>query len=640
MSISRADVVALIGAYRRHVARSSHMPRYTTETKQEFARREAALIAHLNEVLADTAAMTRIRTELADAAETVRTLDIVDQVFLWQQTNARGQRLHDVATYEQWRARGRHVLKGSKALRVIATATAVSLDAKGNHRVEDGTRTRAQWFDISDTQLIEPDPPDNAGLRRHTAEKASSVEDPAPTNSVSTADSAAASALAALIIHADEVGYLVRRHGDTVQADFGSGELTLPADLDDKAALRALAPLLPVLQAHPHVAIEPIPASAAAPASEQPAEVAEPALVEKSAVHLSTGQLRPVSDATTSNDAGPSTVGDEPLRMDLGDYGAARVRYSTNYATGRTAYQVTAPHLAGTFTIGPEWVDSVEDIEVIPQGIDVEYGDEAHTHRSYRGYRTLPDAPVVYGIEVSGGNTYTAEQIADGRIRSGGWRRTGPHTSEQLPTKSQARLTAVVRALVDHWTTRADVEDLRLISARLCAQGRRNRHVSAMRELDSEIAALTERRGRHADAAATFATLLEPEHHALAETPEHARRDHDGAETTDFGTVVAPHLTTRNCVECGENRVFAGEACLECRACRTEDCDGDSTHWDSWDGYCPNCADRREMDADGADEDDEMLDFEPGLTELPTLHEGAHGPQWMQVLMLQERVTA
>jgi len=617
------------------------MPRYTPETRQELARREAALITHLNELLADTTAMARIRAELADTAETVRTLDIVDQVFLWQQANARGQRLRDVATYEQWRARGRHVLRGSKALRVIATATAIGIDDEGNPRVEDGARTRAQWFDISDTQLIEPDSPDNAGSQLHTAEVACSVLDPAPTSSVSAADSAAASALAALIIQADEAGYLVRRHGDTVHADFGSGELTLPVHLDDVAALRALAPLLPVLQARPHVANESILASAAVPVSEQPMEVAELASGEKATNNSAKSPPLPGSDAKTSDGAEPITPDDEPLRMNLGDYGTARVRYSTNYATGRTAYQVTAPHLAGTFTIGPEWVDydtDVEAIEVIPQGIDVEYGDEVHTHRSYRGYRTLPDAPVVYGIEVSGGNTYTAEQIADSRIRSGGWRRTGPHTSEKLPTKSQARLAAVVRALVDHWTARDDVEDLRLISARLCAPGRRNRYLSAMRELDSEIAALTARRDRHADAAATFATLLEPEHHELTEVS-----DRDGVEATDSDAILASHLPTRDCIECGETRVLTGGVCSECRACRTEDCDGDSTHGDSWDGYCPNCADRLEMNADDGDEDDDVdkvVDIEPDPTELPAMQDGTQGPQWMQVLTLMKRARA
>ena len=621
------------------------MSRYTNETKHEFARREAALIAHLNEVLADTAAMTRIRAELVDAAETVRTLDIVDQVFLWQQANARGQRLRDVATYEQWRARGRHVLRGSKALRVIATATAIGIDDEGNPRVEDGARTRAQWFDISDTQLIEPDSPDNAGSQLHTAEVACAVVDPAPTSSVSVADSAAASALAALIIQADEAGYRVRRHGDTVHADFDSGELTVPAHLDDTAALRALAPVLPVLQERPHVTNKPIPDSAAAPVSEQPMEVAELASGKKTADDPATGPTRPGGDATTSDNAGPITADAAPLRMDLGDYGTARVRYSTDYATGRTAYQVTAPHLAGTFTIGPEWVandDDLDTIDVIPQGIDVEYGDEAHTHRSYRGYRTLPDAPVVYGIEVAGGNTYTAEQIAASRIRSGGWRRTGPHTSEQLPTKSQARLTAVVRALVDHWTARADVEDLRRISARVCAPGRRNQHLSAMRELDSEIAALSARRDRHADAAATFMTLLEPQHHALTDVSERGRRDRDGVEATDSGAVLASRLPTRACVECGENRVLTGGVCSECRACRTEDCDGDATHGDSWDGYCPNCADRLEMDADDGEEDDvdKVVDIEPDLTELPAMQDGTQGPQWTQVLTLMKRARA
>ncbi|HEY0696131.1 MAG TPA: hypothetical protein VGD71_44695 [Kribbella sp.] len=45
------------------------MARYTDEDKNEFARRDTALIARLNALLADDTAMTRMRAELADTAE-------------------------------------------------------------------------------------------------------------------------------------------------------------------------------------------------------------------------------------------------------------------------------------------------------------------------------------------------------------------------------------------------------------------------------------------------------------------------------------------------------------------------------------------------------------------------------------------
>ena len=167
-------------------------------------------------------------------------------------------------------------------------------------------------------------------------------------------------------------------------------------------------------------------------------------------------------------------------------------------------YRVTAPHLVGTFTISPQWPSDggdVEAIETVPQGIDVEYGDEVDDVRGFRGHSALPCAPIVYGIEVRGGNTFTAEQVATGTIRTYGWRDTGHYTSQPLPNRSQARVTAVVRALILHWTSRPDVEDLRWASARFYADQRRNKQLGAVRELDEQIAELAACRDQHAAAA-------------------------------------------------------------------------------------------------------------------------------------------
>jgi hypothetical protein len=104
------------------------------------------------------------------------------------------------------------------------------------------------------------------------------------------------------------------------------------------------------------------------------------------------------------------------------------VLYRTDPTNGRTAYQVTAPHLTGTFTVGPASPSDDNDddvVEIIPRGIDVEYGDEVDAARRFRGHPALPSAPVVYGIDVRGGNTFSAEQVADARIRTHGWRDTG-----------------------------------------------------------------------------------------------------------------------------------------------------------------------------------------------------------------------
>jgi hypothetical protein len=83
-----------------------------------------------------------------------------------------------------------------------------------------------------------------------------------------------------------------------------------------------------------------------------------------------------------------SIAPDVRVRLDLGDFGDAEVLYRTDPTNGRTAYQVTAPHLTGTFTVGPASPSDDNDddvVEIIPRGIDVEYGDEVDAARDSGG---------------------------------------------------------------------------------------------------------------------------------------------------------------------------------------------------------------------------------------------------------------
>ena len=80
-------------------------------------------------------------------------------------------------------------------------------------------------------------------------------------------------------------------------------------------------------------------------------------------------------------------------------------------------------------------------------------------------------------------------------------------------------MTAVVRALLLHWTARADVEELRLNSARFYAEKRRNKQFDKKRDLDSQITELTARRDKHALAAAAFADLIAPEPTVAVDDP-------------------------------------------------------------------------------------------------------------------------
>lgn len=96
--------------------------RTRTEAEQEAFRTEiTALIAQANRELEDPESQILARLQSTDPTigPRVRGYSLRNQVLLVQQATERGLSLADVATFPQWRARGRTVRKGEKALRVV-----------------------------------------------------------------------------------------------------------------------------------------------------------------------------------------------------------------------------------------------------------------------------------------------------------------------------------------------------------------------------------------------------------------------------------------------------------------------------------------------------------------------------------------
>ena len=182
------------------------MANYTDPRKQELARRDAALIARLNTLLADESTMARLRAELAATAESVRSRSEADQVFLWQQTADRGYPLRDVASYDDWQKRGRHVRRGSKALKVISPVHAVRTDADGICQVPSDARTKAALFDISDTQPLDGDQPAEVITQPHVDTRTEERAPTAVTSTQSPAVSIEAQALAGLLTQVNNAG--------------------------------------------------------------------------------------------------------------------------------------------------------------------------------------------------------------------------------------------------------------------------------------------------------------------------------------------------------------------------------------------------------------------------------------------------
>lgn len=67
------------------------------------------------------------------------------------------------------------------------------------------------------------------------------------------------------------------------------------------------------------------------------------------------------------------------------------------------------------------------------------------------------------------------------------------------------------------------------------------------------------------------------------------------------------HALCRSCEEGFDAKDLVNEQCAECRpvepeGCRTDGCEEDPDTGDGWNGFCGNCADRREAASDSADD--------------------------------------
>ncbi|MEC3977177.1 hypothetical protein [Amycolatopsis sp. H20-H5] len=172
-------------------------------------------------------------------------------------------------------------------------------------------------------------------------------------------------------------------------------------------------------------------------------------------------------------------------------HGTARITTETNPVTGRTLYRVTAPRVSGTITVYPV-VDTSDPTSHLEVGYD--FGNtlqEAH----HDTWRPCPEPATINGVEMVGANRKTTiDAIENGTIYAHGLRSRGPYDTTWISDVAGDRLNSVVRAVLRHWITEADIDQLTAAAARVDAATRVREAERLTALLDADIARLTTQR--------------------------------------------------------------------------------------------------------------------------------------------------
>lgn len=216
----------------------------TPDQIAQFQRNNAALLDRAEQAVADPAVRRAIDTLIANAAPSVTGQPPINRVLLALQTLNDDRALTDVETFDGWRVRGRRVMRGQTALRVLPADT----DPATLRAQPDGTRPTIVMlpvFDISQTtDLRDTDPvlPDAA------PRVAPEAGGPARRAQSSTAPSVNSStALHTVIADLRARGFTFERTGQLVRADGVARRVFLPPHLSDAQTTDALRRLLTVL---------------------------------------------------------------------------------------------------------------------------------------------------------------------------------------------------------------------------------------------------------------------------------------------------------------------------------------------------------------------------------------------------------
>lgn len=425
----------------------------TTYTPQQRAERDAADAAIRDgaaDLLADPDAVDAMVVHLlTTTSPKLLRYSLRNVAMLYRQAEQRGMTLTDVDTYKGWRERGRHVRAGETGLRIVAP--------KGTETTDDPDTTQEPQ------ETSDQAPAERTRFRmesRFDISQTEGIEDAEPIEPETVTDPAAL--LRATLTEQFE------RLGHTVNT----------ADQSVTDLAHALADLLnqpPADRPKPTRATENTPAS--------------------------------TTDTSAGSDEPVDPNAPQRTRLSLGeDYGTATATVRTDWTTGRVFYTLRAPRVTGTWTVS---IQDPADTDHVAR-FDVTHGeDDGHTW--YAGYgEDRPDRPVINGVDLIGATSVAVDDL-DALT---GWRincrrPTGRYTSVDAPDRTKQRTAAVLRAILQHLTSRPDLPELHRVAARVAAEARTREETKQAQRLDEQIQELTAQRDAHTRRAEQLADLAD-----------------------------------------------------------------------------------------------------------------------------------
>ncbi|WP_280299267.1 ArdC-like ssDNA-binding domain-containing protein [Nocardia abscessus] len=452
------------------------MARRKKYSEEERAARQAAdeqIREGGNELLSDPEAVAVMVAQLARlTCPKLLRYSLRNVALLFNQAADRDMTITDVDSFKGWAARGRHVCKGEKALRIVAPKGSEEGEAAEGEASEqpaepaaeadaEGGNFRVRFrmvpvFDIAQTEGIE----DFEGE---------------PVEVAPVAEPAAA-VCARLLEQFDAIGYTVTE-GEAPAIDDDAHTVTVSDGRPLEELAQALAALL------------------TRPADERPR------------------QVRPATSAST-----PAAAQAAPgIPLDLGEFGTGRAVVEVDHDGARVYYQVTAPSVRGTFTV--EFYEAAES-GIEPRRVCVKYGRADKPGNAYGAFgQDRPDRPKVNGIRLASHSTVTLSEVETlrwlyvSRLVQGRY----DLTTDRVPDRTGDRVRAVVRAILLHFQTLPEFGTLFKRAAALEAPVLQRIQADRARELSRRIAGAEAEREEAEHRARYFAGLAAGEEIAGAQ---------------------------------------------------------------------------------------------------------------------------
>ncbi|GAB2554785.1 hypothetical protein [Nocardia heshunensis] len=170
--------------------------------------------------------------------------------------------------------------------------------------------------------------------------------------------------------------------------------------------------------------------------------------------------------------------------VDLGEFGTVYLTDSTDLMTARSYYTIAGKRLSGTVTV---WIEDDTTATEPVCRVSVVYGEDDGTRE--RKWFERPNPPQVNGIAVVGGSRriHVATFPQLGRWEANARRPISDTHTDPCPPRTTERFIAVLRAILQQFLSRPDLDQIHSAAIVVAARNRRLAQRAAAQALAAEI---------------------------------------------------------------------------------------------------------------------------------------------------------